>query len=158
MKLTVNFFGTVFPNPAVIGRNQILRLEQEMVEMLKRGDLSPVPEAGVTHYFADGLYARELFIPKGTLLTGKIHRTLHLNIISKGDISVLTEDGMKRIKAPCTIVSKPGMKRVGYAHEDTVWTTIHGTHETDLEVLEHKLIAPSYEELLPAGNPALEGE
>lgn len=160
MKLTVNFFGTVFPKrpPQPSYREAILRLEDEMRVALARGDLSPVPEFDVTHHFADGLYARELFIPAGTLLTGKIHRTTHLNIISKGEISVLTEDGMKRIKAPCTIVSKPGMKRVGYAHEDTVWTTIHGTNETDLEVLEKTLISPSYEELLPAGEvPALEG-
>lgn len=159
MKLTVNFFGTVFPRPAPIQREQIVRLEEEMRAALGRGDLSPVPDCTTTHYFADDLYARELFIPKGTLLTGKIHRTTHLNIISKGEISVMTEEGVKRLKAPCTIVSKPGMKRVGYAHEDTVWTTIHGTEETDLEVLEQKLISPSYDDLLPAGEcPALEGE
>ena len=99
------------------------------------------------HHFAKGLYAREIFIPKGTLLTGKIHKYTHLNIISLGDISVLTENGMKRIKAPFTMVSVPGTKRVGFAHEDTVWTTIHGTEETDLEKIEAQVIAKNHNEV-----------
>ena len=51
------------------------------------------------HYFAHGLYAREIFIAKGTCLTGKIHLYGHINIISKGDISVMTDEGIKRITA-----------------------------------------------------------
>ena len=98
------------------------------------------------HYFAQGLYAREIIIPKGTLLTGKIHLFEHLNIISKGDISVLTENGIKRIKAPATIISRPGIKRVGYAHEDTVWTTIHSCSETDSEKAEKLLVVDTFEE------------
>jgi len=108
---------------------------------LQQVDIKPV------HYFAKGLYAREIFIPKGTLLTGKIHKSEHLNVISKGDISVVTEFGTKRIIAPFTMVSQPGTKRVGYAHEDTVWTTIHATEETDMEKVERELIAEDYEEL-----------
>jgi len=116
----------------------------------------PQVEIPPRHYFAQGLYAREITIPAGTLLTGKIHRTQHLNIISQGDISVLTEQGPKRVQAPCTLVSPPGTKRVGYAHSDTVWTTIHAnpTEETDVEVLESLLITPVYL-LEEAGCPSL---
>ncbi len=127
-------------------RDKILILEAEM-KKCDQVEIKPV------HYFAKGLYAREIFIPKGVLLTGKIHRTEHLNIISKGDISVVTETGTKRIKAPFTMVSQPGTKRVGYAHEDTVWTTIHNIDETDLEKIETALIAPSFEELGPVKEP-----
>ena len=123
-------------------RSKIEQLEQVMFAMKEHHvNIEPV------HYFAPGLYCREITIPKGTTLTGKIHRTIHINIISKGDISVMTDHGIQRIKAPCTIISKPGTKRVGYAHEDTVWTTIHATDETDLEKLEEQLIAPSHEAL-----------
>jgi hypothetical protein len=59
---------------------------------------------------------------------------------------VLTEDGIKRVKAGATIVSPAGIKRAGYAHEDTIWTTIHGTHETYVDKLEDELIAASFEE------------
>lgn len=106
-------------------------------------------EIEVKHYFANGLYAREAYIPKGVVCTGKIHKHEHINIISKGAILVVTEKGKQRIDAPCTIVSPPGTKRAGYALEDTVWTTIHRTKEgmTDLEELEQYLIASSYKDL-----------
>jgi hypothetical protein len=127
--------------PAMTVREKILILESEM-KKCNQVEIVPV------HYFARGLYAREIFVPKGVLLTGKIHRSEHLNIISKGDISVVTEYGTKRIKAPFTMVSQPGTKRVGYAHEDTVWTTIHATEETDVEKIELELIAPTYEDFI----------
>lgn len=95
------------------------------------------------HRFADGIYAREITIPAGTLLTGKIHRTQHLNIVSAGRISVWTEgEPVRVIEAPYAFVAQPGTRRVGFAHEDTVWTTIHATTETDLERLEAQLIEP----------------
>lgn len=102
----------------------------------------PQVEIPPRHYFAQGLYAREITIPAGTVLTGKVHAAEHLNIISQGDITVWTEDGMKRLQAPFCLVSRPGTKRVGFAHTDTVWTTIHATTETDLAALERELIVP----------------
>ena len=98
-------------------------------------------ECPVTHHFSDGIYAREMFIPKGTVLTGKIHKHTNLNIMSSGELSILTEDGVKRVRAPFTIVSPAGTKRVAYAHEDTVWTTIHATEETDLDKIEYHFVA-----------------
>lgn len=121
-------------------RSRIDELEAKMLE-------SPQVPIEPIHHFAQGVYAREILIPRGTLLTGKIHKTEHLNIISLGDISVLTEDGWKRIKAPFTMVSRPGTKRVGYAHADTVWTTIHASGETNLEKLETELIAPTHRDV-----------
>ncbi len=121
-------------------RDSILALEKAMLEQ-------PQVEIEPTHYFADGIYAREIVIPAGTLLTGKIHKTRHLNIVSKGKIAVVTEWGQKIIEAPFTFVAEPGTKRVGVALEDTVWTTIHASEETDLVKLEDELIAPSFEAL-----------
>lgn len=96
-----------------------------------------------THHFAPGIYAREIRIPAGTLLTGKIHKTRHLNIVSAGWIAVYTAtEGWKALRAPCSFVAEPGTRRIGYALEDTVWTTVHGTTETDLDALEAELIAP----------------
>lgn len=116
-------------------REQINTLEHEMRKL-------PQIEIKTTHYFADGLYAREIFIPAGVLLTGKIHRCEHLNIVSKGRIAVWTDDGMREVSAPFTMVSRPGTKRVGFALEDTVWTTIHANvdNSQDLDALEAKLI------------------
>lgn len=108
----------------------------------------PQVEIPVRHYYSKGVYAREITIPKGTVLSGKIHKHANLNIMSKGDMSVLTEDGIVRVQAPFTIVSPPGTKRIAYAHEETVWTTIHGTDETDLEKIEAHFIAQTEAEYL----------
>jgi hypothetical protein len=133
-------------------RDKILIIEDEMRKQ-PQVDIPPM------HYFAKGIYAREILIPKGTLLTGMIHRTEHLSIISKGDITIINENGERmRIRAPYTVVSQPGTKRLGYAHEDTVWTTIHGTEERDLDALEKQLIAPSFEELASKGDTPLKNE
>jgi hypothetical protein len=102
----------------------------------------------VTNHFSKGVYARELFIPKGTILTGHIHKYTNLNIMSKGELSILTENGVIRVKSPYTVVSQAGTKRLAYAHEDTIWTTIHGTDETDIDLIENEFIAHSNEEYL----------
>lgn len=130
--------------PAVVQLSTRDKVNIIEAEMFKHEQL----ELPVKHYFSQGVYARELFIPKGTLLTGKIHKFAQLNIMSQGDMSVMTEDGVKRVKAPFTIVSPPGTKRIAYAHEDTVWTTIHGTDETDLDKIEAHYIAQSEQEYL----------
>lgn len=120
------------------------KLERFESEMFKLGTI----EIPVKHHFSQGVYAREITIPKGTVLTGKIHKYSQLNILSKGDISVLTEEGIKRVQAPFAIVSPPGTKRVAYAHEESVWTTVHGTEETDLEKIETHFIAQNNAEYL----------
>lgn len=120
----------------------VLPVSVDELEALMRAH--PPVEIVPVHRFAEGLYAREITIPAGTLLTGKIHRTQHLNVVSAGRISVWTEgDGMRTMTAPYTFVAQPGTRRVGLAHEDTVWTTIHATNETDLDALEAALIVPN---------------
>mgnify|MGYP003382627416 FL=1 len=115
-----------------------------MVDALEAGiraELAPVDIPNVD-YFSKGVYAREITIPAGTVITGKIHKYANLNIMSKGDLSVLMEDGtVHRVQAPFTIVSPPGTRRAAYAHTETVWTTIHGTDKTDLDAIEAEFIA-----------------
>lgn len=123
-------------------RDKVLAIESVMKAMPGQVDLP------VKHHFSQGVYARELFIPKGTTLVGKIHKYQQLNIMPQGDMSVLVGDEIKRVVAPFIVVSPPGTKRVAFAHEDTVWITVHGTDETDLDVIEHKFIAQSEQEYL----------
>ena len=100
------------------------------------------------HYFSKGVYAREIKIPAGTILTGEIHKFENLNILSKGSMQVLTEDGIKEVEAPFTVVSPAGTKRIAYTLTDCVWTTIHGTDEKDLDRIEKYFIAKSEDEWL----------
>lgn len=121
--------------------DKLRRLEEEMLKH-EQVDIQ------ITHHFAPGVYAREMFVPAGVMLVGKIHRHAHLNIMSQGEATVVMEEGRKRVRAPFTFVSAPGTKRAFYAHEDTVWTTIHPTDETDLEKLEEDIIAKDFEDLI----------
>lgn len=142
--------GTPNAGPEVF-RREVMRL-QEM--LLSRDDkLSPDTDCPVRHIFAPGAYAREITLPKGALVIGKIHRHAHLNFITRGKVRVLTESGTRELTAPCTFVSEVGTKRVVYAIEETLWTTVHVTNETDLEKIEEFVIAKNYEDL---GAPALE--
>ena len=143
------------PNPQV--REQIFQLEEKMREEIDWGSIDEVDcEENVRHLFAKGVYAREMVILKGQCIIGKIHKTSHINIISAGDISVKTQFGVARYKAPYAFISPIGTKRVVFAHEDTVWTTIHPTEETDLEKIEEQIIAKSYDEIPQLDGPSLD--
>ena len=110
------------------------------------GDM-PEAECPLQHTFAPGVYVRTIFIPAGTVLVGKIHKHAHANILSAGDVSVMTEaGGIERLTGPLTMVSAPGTKRAVYAHTDATWTTIHPTDTTDLDQIEADVIAPTFED------------
>lgn len=137
----------VYEYRALTMREKVALAEKQM---LAHGTPVEIP---VRHFFANkgsqhGAYAREITIPKGALVTGKIHLTEQINILSKGDISVLTEDGVKRVQAPFTIVSPAGTKRIAYAHEECVWTTFHATRETEVEKIEAKFIVETEQQFL----------
>jgi hypothetical protein len=107
------------------------------------GDVLPLK-----HSFSPGIYVREIFIPKGTVLTGKIHRHSHPNFLMSGVVDVVTEDGgLERLTAPLSMISPAGTKRAVYAVEDTVWITVHATDETDLDKIEKEVITQDYKEL-----------
>lgn len=103
----------------------------------------------LTHHFAPDVYGREMLIPAGGTIVGKIHRHAHLNVIVKGRAKVSTEFGGREVKAGDIFVSEPGVKRAVHAIEDTVWLTIHPNHANtqDLKALEDYVISPSYEAL-----------
>jgi hypothetical protein len=129
-------------------RSKIDRLEAEMLQL-------PQVAIPTAHSFGPGFYARTILVPEGAALTGKVHATEHIFMLTHGEMSVLTEDGMKRVKAPFQQVCRPGLKRVGLAHTDCLCTNIHITDETDLDKLEAELIiapalpAPAAKEELP---------
>ncbi len=122
-------------------------VRQKLYALQEQVGTLPEAECPLQHVFAPGAYARTIFIPAGTVIVGKIHKHRHLNILSKGRVSVLTESGgMQDLEGPLTMVSDPGTKRAVYAHTDTTWTTIHLTDETDLDKIEEHVIAKTYDE------------
>ena len=97
-------------------------------------------ELPLTHTFSDGVYAREIFMPKGMLVVGHIHNTTHLNIVSTGKALVYMNGVVEEITAPYTFESKAGTRKVLYITEDMFWTTIHKTDETDIDTIENIMV------------------
>ena len=98
------------------------------------------------HHFEGGLYTREIFMPKGQLISTGIHKKEHPYFILKGDISVLTSEGIKRIKAPHNGITKPGTKRLIYMHEDSIWITVHATDKTTVEDVLKDVVAKDFDD------------
>lgn len=108
----------------------------------------PQIDLKVNNYFSHGVYARELHIPAGVILTGEIHKFSNLNILTKGRIKVSVGDEVELIEAPHVIVSPPGTKRIAKAMTDCVWVTIHGTFETNVDKIKEYFIADNYQDWL----------
>jgi hypothetical protein len=132
------------PEEKSLMTEKIHALEASLVALAESTDASGYE---TKHHFSEGVYAREIKVPADNIIVGKIHKHTNLNILSQGEILIASIDGVQKFTAPATIVSSPGVKRVGYALTDCVWTTIHGTHETDLEKIEDEFIAKSYDEV-----------
>ena len=110
------------------------------------GDSKTCP---LKHSFSDGIYVREISIPAGMIIVGKIHKHDHPNFLLKGNVVVITEkDGIEELTGPCSMISKPGTKRALYAKTDLIWTTVHlnPTNTQDLVELEKEIIADSFED------------
>ena len=130
-------------------RGQIIELENKIINLdhkdVIKGDSKVCP---LKHSFSDGIYVREITIPAGMVIIGKIHKHDHPNFLLKGEVVVITEEGGKEeLKAPCSMISKPGTKRILYAKTELVWTTVHlnPTNTQDLKELEEEIIAPTYD-------------
>ena len=99
------------------------RLDELEVAMLE--NCEPV-HCLTTHMFTDGMYIREIFMPAGSLITSKVHKTEHPYIVSYGKVAVSIDgDDWNEITAPYTGITKPGTRRVLYILEDCIWTTFH---------------------------------
>jgi hypothetical protein len=110
-------------------------------------DLSHFPKTDcpVTHHFSPGLYLREIFMPAGTAVIGRIHKTEHFNILVKGRCLIVHDDFRKEeLAAPMVFVSKAGVQKALLILEDMIWMTTHVSEETDLGALEAQLVEPKF--------------
>jgi quercetin dioxygenase-like cupin family protein len=125
MRVTYRGF---FVQPSM--RHRVERLESAVVR-------KPQVDCPIRHYFAPGLYAREISIPAGTVVTGAVHKTENLICVSLGRLRIVTNDGTRDVSAGETLVCKSGMKNAVYALEDSRWTNFmaNPSNETDVEKL-----------------------
>ena len=112
-------------------------------EVVRNSSVAPIK-----HTFADGVYIRQMDMKKDTVVVGAIHKHLHVWFLLIGDVTIATEDTTEDYIAPCYIVSTPGVKRVIYSNEDSIFVNVHKnpTNTKDLDKLEKEIVALNYEE------------
>jgi quercetin dioxygenase-like cupin family protein len=102
-----------------------------------RFDVDP----NIAHYFSDGLYAKQMTIPKGFMACQHKHHFSHLSILAKGHVIVRTDDYNQEYIAPACIEIKAEIYHQIEALEDAVWFCIHATEETDPDKADEVLIS-----------------
>jgi quercetin dioxygenase-like cupin family protein len=127
-------------NLATLGNiPEILQIEAQILQM-------PQVELPIEHYQIKGVYARSMFIPAGTLLTGKIHNFESIAILAKGTIRITNGTESYVISEGHIMVDQPGVKRLGYAETDVIFITVHRTDNTEIEAIEDELVSTTFEE------------
>ena len=103
---------------------------------------------GYKHSFADGIYIREMKMKKGQLGFSAIHKHSYGFFLLSGVLASSKEEGVEEFIAPCYIISPRGAKRIVYAVEDCVITTVHAnpTNTQDLKEIEQKNVVFSWED------------
>lgn len=109
----------------------------------------PQTTCRVEHYFADGVYARCFYLPKGVAASSYIHRKPCVTIVAYGKVRTVTtlqdSESVQEVEGFQIFESPAGMKRAIYGLEDTVWITLHPNPDnvTDPEkILEQYTITP----------------
>jgi hypothetical protein len=114
-------------------------------EMLKRGGIKG--KGQVQHRYADGVYCREYYMVPGQVAVSMMHRKKNFLVLLTGEVTIWSESGKSRLKAPQLLTTWPGTKRIVKAHTEVTIVTFQGSHETNLEKLEEELMVPSDEEI-----------
>lgn len=96
----------------------------------------PEVDCPLTHSFVPGFYIREVFMPAGTFLTSKIHKTEHPFYVSEGKVSVWVDGKVQIIEAPYWGMTKPGTRRVLFIQKSCRWTTFHANPDNCQDVIE----------------------
>lgn len=112
-------------------------------------DVSAPFQPEIQDHWAPGLYAREMRIRAGAVITSKIHKFPGLSILSKGRMLLYMEDGTtKEVSAGFHIVAPAGTRRAALVLEDAVWTCMHPTNLKDVEAIEQHFIAQTMGEFI----------
>lgn len=127
-------------SPASSGpdHSEVYRLEAEILK-------HPQVEMPVAHDHCDGVYARSMFIPAGTVATGAVHRGESFFVVRSGTLVAHTPDGPREYRAGHMSVTRAGDKRAVVAMTDVIVTTFHANpdNETDPQALWDRFTVPA---------------
>ncbi len=128
-------------------RNKISEVEKDMLN-------NPISMTGkelsntnpVKHSFAEGCYIREIYNPANEIIITAIHAQSHPFFLLKGEMSILTHDGIEHIEAPHYGITKPGIKRIIYTHTPCNFVTVHATELTNPDDIVEAVTAKTFED------------
>ena len=138
-----------------ITRQELLDMEKTLISLADgeniiadNGNIVYHDKFKYKHTFADGIYVRQMTIGEGDVIMGAVHKHLHVWFLLSGNVTVLADGELKVYQAPCTVLAEPGVKRVIYGNEESVFTNVHKnpTNTEDVRELEKQIVALNYEE------------
>ena len=107
--------------PVVQCRAKFEQLERELFK------LPQLQEANykLKEYYSGGMYCRHITIPEGAMITGRIYRFDHVEMMVKGSIEIVSADGPRKHYKDFTVIeAKSGKRQVGLALKETTWLTV----------------------------------
>ena len=143
------------PKNEISSRSKILELEKILLNNVddknivgNSGEIVRSDEFPLKHTFADGIYIRQMEMRKDSVVVGAIHNHLHVWFLLTGHITVTTESSTEDYISPCYVVSTPGVKRVIYANEESIFVNVHKnpTNTKNLDELEAEIVSINYKE------------
>lgn len=125
-------------SPAAVSQLRALELA-----MHARGGTMSIPDM-TSHYFCDGLYARQWAQAAGVLAVSKIHAKENFLVLLSGACVISTGEETVELVAPRIFKTLPGVKRAVLAVTDCVLMTFHPNpdNERDMIKLEDRYIIP----------------
>jgi len=114
-----------------------MKVDNFVNQLAGRFDADPMVE----HHFSDGVYAKQMFIPKGYVAATHKHNFSHLSILAQGQVVVSTNAGSHFYLAPACIEIKAEEHHTIEALQDCVWYCVHATDEKDESKVDAVLIS-----------------
>lgn len=97
-------------------------------------------DLGIVHHFSDGVYAKQMLVPKDHFVVKHLHSYDHLSILASGRVMLEIDGNADEFIAPACINISAGKYHKIVALEDSVWFCIHATDETDDDKIDEVLI------------------
>lgn len=132
-------------------RDTMSTLEKVLLDALVKhpeAEFTPM----VNHHFAPGVYVREFFGPKDTVVTSRVHQEENIFILVKGHARVVSttqeKEHVEIYKDFAIFVTPPRTKRALCFLEDTIILTVHPNPENtkDTDALVDRISTVSFEE------------
>jgi homogentisate 1,2-dioxygenase len=99
-------------------------------------------------YTSPGVHMRKLYIPKGTIAVGRVHKYETMNVMFEGDLDVITTTGKVKASPGDVFVTPAGTQRVVVALQDSIWGTIVGTDIKGDEAVKEAFTCLTYSDFL----------